>query len=326
MKEKWLQITAEQFNVVTSAISYSKLAGDASTRQYWRLKFNNSLPFSTLLLMWIPDNESYEEPSFINVGNYLREIGVKVPEIYLYEPAENIILLEDCSDNLLQNVIQNKNEEEILKLYELALEEIFKMQFSAGKKGCLAHTRAFDTEKFLWELNFFKKHTLLQHLGISLTKIELEILNRFFLDVAQFLSEQPRYFTHRDYHSRNLLVQNNQIKVIDFQDARMGPAVYDLVSLIYDAYIRLPKEAEDSLIAQFKTKHSDLSEQQLDTMLVQRSLKAAGTFGFMAVEKKNNSYLQYLPRVFDLAEGALEKYPEYKEANKLFKDQVFLKQ
>jgi aminoglycoside/choline kinase family phosphotransferase len=192
---------------------------------------------------------------------------------------------------------------------------------------------AFDTEKLLWELNFFKQHTLLSYFKINLSGEAEKILNRFFLTLAQFLSSQPRYFTHRDYHSRNLIVQDEKIRVIDFQDARMGPCQYDLVSLVHDAYVTLPADVETRLIAEFRHEHKQRAknfsdaqfDKTLDWMRLQRSLKAAGTFGYMAVERKNPNYLPHLPRVFDFAFEVLGKYLEFNETLKLLKEEILQK-
>lgn len=312
MIEQFQTSIAQFVQTDPSKVTLAPLAGDASTRQYWRVHFNNGAPYPTAILMWMPEN-SESEPLFINVQKHLYRLGVHVPKVYQYNPAQQTILLEDCSDNLLQNTIQSKSNEEISELYTLALNELFKMHASPINKDCVAFNLAFDIEKFNWELNFFKTHTLKSHLKRTYSQKEENSLSDFFLQLSQYLSNQPRYFTHRDYHSRNLIVQDNRIRVIDFQDARMGPAPYDLVSLIYDAYVRLPEEIEQNLITQFKERYPTVSDQCIDWMLLQRSLKAAGTFGYMAVKKNKTQYLQYLPRVFNLASQILEKYPEFKE-------------
>ncbi len=321
-----LNTVAQITKIPLEKIFLTPLAGDASTRRYWRVRFADGAPYSTAILMKMSESPTLGERSFSNVGAYLQEIGVAVPQIYYEEPREQLLLLEDCSDNLLQEAIKNKSSEEISNYYFLALDEIFKMQFSKAKRLCVAFDLAFDTEKLMWELIFFKQHTLLNYLKASFSLQEEKTLTSFFLLLAQFLSEEPRYFTHRDYHSRNLMVQNGKIRVIDFQDARMGPCQYDLVSLVYDAYVTLPKKVTLSLIRSFKQEHkkreknhfSDAQfDKALDWMLLQRSLKAAGTFGYMAVERNNRSYLQYLPRVFDLTLGVLEKYSEFNEAKKI---------
>ena len=311
-------------NELKSKATIIPLAGDASTRRYFRLSFHNKSPYKTAILMLFPETLSEgEELPFLNVHRTLTQMGINVPEIYFDMSHDQCLILEDCGDLLLQKAIQNKGEAKILSLYQLALEELFKMQFWQNQNGdCVAYQLAFDTEKLLWELDFFLEQTLRGHLNLKFSPKEEKCLHNFFLNLSSYLANQPRFFTHRDFHSRNLLVQENNIRVLDFQDARMGPCQYDLVSLIYDAYVTLPQKVEKKLINTFIQEHKkrksfskESFEKTLDWMKLQRSLKAAGTFGYMAQARKKKLYLPYLPRVFQLSVAVLKKYPEFKEVN-----------
>lgn len=304
------------------------LAGDASTRRYFRVRFQEKAPFPSAIIMWLAEpSPPEEELPFVNVQRTLSQMGVRVPAIHYNAAFEKWLLLEDLGDRLLQDEIKSTSTEKVLSYYQQAMKEIFKMQFAAGSdRHCLAYRLAFDAEKLCWELEFLKKHTLEGLIGIRFSKTEEKILSSFFVRLSEALSEEPRFFTHRDFHSRNLLVQNETIRVIDFQDARMGPCQYDLVSLIYDAYIELPGDIENQLLEEFKTEHkrrngNRFSDSHFNTitdwMKLQRSLKAAGTFGYMATQRQNGRYLKYLPRVFQLAHEALEKYPEFSDAKQI---------
>src|SRR5678810_813519 len=110
---------------------------------------------------------------------------------------------------------------------------------------------AFDVEKLSWELQFFVKHFLEAYRGASLTASEREALNVELLRIAEELAAEPRVFCHRDYHSRNLMLHDSQLYIIDFQDARMGPDTYDLVSLLRDSYVDLPPQTVGELMAYF---------------------------------------------------------------------------
>ncbi len=317
MIEHFQTSLAQFFKIAATDVALNPLAGDASTRQYWRVNLPEKVPYRTAILMWMPEVPKSGEPDFINVQRYLKKIEVQVPEIYHYDKKNQTILLEDCSDNLLQNAIQGQSEKQILNFYNQALEELFKMQFAPSSKKCVAFDLAFDTEKLNWELQFFKQNTLIDYLNLSFNPKEEKVLDDAFLKIAQFLSKQPRYLAHRDYHSRNLFVQDNTLRVIDFQDARMGPSTYDFVSLVFDTYVTLPRSIEKALTENFYSEHKETSEKELDWMLLQRVLKAGGTFGYMGVKKGKTSYLPYLPRVFDLALTVLEKYPELNDIKEI---------
>jgi hypothetical protein len=106
---------------------------------------------------------------------------------------------------------------------------------------------------------------------------------------------------HRDYHSRNLMLHESQLYIIDFQDARLGPDTYDIVSLLRDSYVDLTEQTVDELIAYFLAlKGLTGSEREFrrrfDVMALQRNLKALGTFGYQTTARRNPVYIQYIPR------------------------------
>jgi N-acetylmuramate 1-kinase len=124
------------------------------------------------------------------------------------------------------------------------------------------------------------------------------------------LAAEPRVLCHRDYHSRNLMVHAGQLFVIDFQDARMGPNTYDLVSLLRDSYVDLPETLVESLRDDFGAEVDESPvefRRRFDVMAMQRNLKALGTFGFQAVSKANPVYAQYVPRTLRYVRDNLER-------------------
>ena len=102
---------------------------------------------------------------------------------------------------------------------------------------------AFDVEKLTWELEFFVKHYLMAYKGFDPSDEERDILRREWAEIVEELAGEPRVLCHRDYHSRNLMLHDGQLYMIDFQDARMGPDTYDLVSLLRDSYVDLTRAA-----------------------------------------------------------------------------------
>ena len=211
----------DETKVHTQDLKISKLAGDASSRLYWRLHFQNK--------NWIiVENEPFESADqfpYINVQKHLLSHEVHVPQIYAASPKLGILLVEDFGDNFLEKVTQNITPRQYAKYYFMALDELFKIHFEASKKNpkCIAFGLAFDTEKLLWELNFTKTNLIEKYLHKTPSKFEEGILNSSFLKICTFLDRETRYFTHRDYHSRNLMIHEGKMGVLDFQDARMGP-------------------------------------------------------------------------------------------------------
>ena len=120
--------------------------------------------------------------------------------------------------------------------------------------------------------------------------------------LAQFLSQDSKWFVHRDYHSRNIMVKDDRLALIDFQDARLGPASYDLVSLCFDSYVPLSmdfrKSVFDKGVAEIAAQGGVEASASILTyfrpMLLQRQLKAIGSFGYLTKEKKRGDYLKYV--------------------------------
>jgi aminoglycoside/choline kinase family phosphotransferase len=141
------------------------------------------------------------------------------------------------------------------------------------------------------------------------------------------LASEPRVLCHRDYHSRNLMLHEGQLYIIDFQDARMGPDTYDLVSLLRDSYLDLPEKVVDELIAYFLAlKGSGGTEQdfrpRFDLMALQRNLKALGTFGFQTTARGNPVYIQYIPRTLRYVRRNLEQLPQFARLRELLATHV----
>src|SRR5207253_10786640 len=130
------------------------------------------------------------------------------------------------------------------------------------------------------------------------------------------MAVQPRVFPHRDYHSRNLMVQDGSLRVLDFQDALMGPSTYDLASLLRDSYLSLAEELIDELVIRYLEGRAKASApldrvtflRLFDLTSIQRNLKAAGRFVYIALEKHNDRYLQYIPRTLGYVRRNLEHY------------------
>ena len=121
----------------------------------------------------------------------------------------------------------------------------------AGVADYLPYGIAFDVEKLTWELQFFAKHFLEGYRGVDADAAARAALAGEFTAIAEELAGEPRVLCHRDYHSRNLMLHEGSLYIIDFQDARMGPDTYDLVSLLRDSYVDFTEPEVEELIAFF---------------------------------------------------------------------------
>jgi len=168
---------------------------------------------------------------------------------------------------------------------------------------CPAYSLQFDVEKLMWEMDFMIKHYIKGFLNQELKPdVETEI-RATLTGLCQTLAEEEKVFVHRDYHSRNLMVRRENLMLIDFQDARMGPRQYDLVSLLKDSYIVLEEETRNELLSYYLHRIEQEGGRKIprsaflkifDWMSVQRNLKAIGTFASQYMEHKNERYLEYI--------------------------------
>jgi len=255
---------------------------------------------------------------FQNVATLFAAMPVPVPRI-LDEAADlGVLALEDLGDVTLQAHLGAVSAAERDRLYREATEVIVTMQ-RRGRElaapGFVPYGIAFDVEKLTWEMEFFIKHFLGAYRGIDLDAPVVGALRDELSSLVAAIAGEPRVLCHRDYHSRNLMVHAGCLYVIDFQDARMGPDTYDLVSLLRDSYVDLPEPLVDELIAQFAAgigSHDGIEEfrRRFDAVALQRNLKALGTFGFQATSRDNPVYAQYVPRTLRHVRENLERRPQ----------------
>ncbi|MEW6202896.1 MAG: phosphotransferase [bacterium] len=302
-----------------------KLSGDASEREYYRIKFHqpvggDSRTAHSVVIMHILEPSPDRERAFTECRAILEEAGVNVPHLFNRSDDGTLFLLEDFGDRTLEQTVAGREHiQECESLYTKAIDMLMKIQFEPMKqprRDCQAFQLSFDEEKLMWELNFFVENAIRIYSGKTIAEKDEKFLREKFLEVVRPLAAEPRFFTHRDYHSRNLMVCGDEIGVLDFQDARMGLIQYDLVSLLRDSYISLP----EPLVEKLKKYYMDSAETKLGEkinrehfehifllMTVQRSLKAAGSFAYLDCVKKKGRYLQHLPTAVNHAISAMER-------------------
>lgn len=277
------------------------LTGDASDRHYFRYVVDHGR--SRVLAVYAGPFE-FDTMPFVNVARLMAQMPLPVPAILGHHDDLGIMELQDLGDTTLQAHLGAASDAERWKLYLRAVELIALLQHRGAELASpsyLPYQAAFDVEKLTWELNFFVQHFLVGYRGVALTDALREALAAAFRPIVEELAAQPRVLCHRDYHSRNLMIHEGRLYVIDFQDARMGPDTYDLVSLLRDSYVDLPEAEVQALIAHFisltgREAQAGAVKDRFDLMALQRNLKALGTFGYQTTARRNPVYLQYIPR------------------------------
>jgi aminoglycoside/choline kinase family phosphotransferase len=285
------------------------LTGDASDRRYFRVLLRGAPPIVLALHSGPIDVETMP---FVAVAQLLREVPLPVPAILHHSNALGILGLEDLGDVTLQAHLGAATPGEHAALYRQAVSFIARLQKRGAELASEAfppYRVAFDVEKLTWELEFFVKHYVIAYRGAAPTEPERDALRGEWSAIVEELAGEPRVLCHRDYHSRNLMLHEGALYIIDFQDARMGPDTYDLASLLRDSYVDLTPAQVDELIAFFLALKTGSGEptraeeaefrRRFDLMALQRNLKALGTFGYQTSTRANPVYIQYMPRTLN---------------------------
>jgi N-acetylmuramate 1-kinase len=302
------------------------LTGDASDRRYFRI-----LPADgpSIVLALHAGAIDFASLPFANVAALLQQIPLPVPIVLDHSDALGVLALQDLGDVTLQAHLGAAAPTEHAALYRQAVALVELLQRRGNELRSdqyLPYRIAFDVEKLTWELDFFVKHFMEAFRGVSLTAAERSALGGEWASIVEELASEPRVLCHRDYHSRNLMLHDGSLYIIDFQDARLGPDTYDLASLLRDSYVDITDVELDDLIAYFLALRSTPDDQdfrrRFDLMALQRNLKALGTFGYQTTTRRNPVYIQYIPRTLNYAKANLEKYPRFDRLRELLSPHI----
>ena len=334
-----------------SNISIAALQGDASNRAYYRLNYTDRDRPATMILMELAEPEAFkkseeavstsairtDELPYLNILRHLAQSDIAVPKLQYYDPTAGLLFLEDLGDQTLEAELKVRTAEEIRRYYRLAIDELLKIQGPATRDrdpNCIAFGRGFDVALLMWEFDHFLEYGIEARTGVSIKPGDRDTIRGTFLKISETLAKEPRVLTHRDYHSRNLMVHRNRIWLLDFQDALMGPSVYDLASLLRDSYAVLPEPMVEEMINYYleqqraqvdpgsKTQDRTAFRKRFDLMSIQRNLKAAGRFVYIDIVKKKGHLVPYIPQTLGYVWRNLNRYEELKTLRDLLQPYV----
>jgi aminoglycoside/choline kinase family phosphotransferase len=292
----------------------SFLAGDASDRKFYRLVCGD---FSAICMMFPKWEGGYggDPLSWLGMQKALQEMEIPVPAILHVDEKECCIWTEDFGDLFLNHELGKHALERshpqfshLLKLYQEALDLLVKAQYPEHAQPSPANMRSFDTEKLMFEMHFFAEHFLHKFLELNVESSFFENVMADLKKLCTWLHAQERVLCHRDYHVRNIMIHDGHAKWIDFQDARMGPHTYDVVSLVRDSYVKISPDVRFELF-QYYFQQTNVARQkqnkqplewsayslEVERMAIQRNIKAIGSFGYLATSKQKPNYLAYVP-------------------------------
>lgn len=309
-------VVAKALGLKSVAIGW--LAGDGSDRCYYRVTSPERTDSLVLMQLSGQDAEllKQDEYDWIKVARILSAQGVFVPEVITTLRDNAAIVIQDYGDVMLEGRVQELAAQDewpaIREMYRRCssiVGQFLKVRPDPSAVWC---KRSFDEDRYIWELHFFQKKYLNDVAGIILSKAEQDTFAREVHALAQDLAAQSRYFVHRDFHSRNIMAQGDKLAIIDFQDARLGSPAYDLVSLCFDSYVPFSGAFRRQIFADgLKVLGVDVA-QTWKSVLLQRQIKAIGSFGYLTVDKGRGDYLKYVDpalRTLEEAEVYDERWP-----------------
>lgn len=309
-------------------LSMTAMPGGASTRRYFRVELPNN---KTAVAMFFPEGGRPEEVQkaydgdrwpFLEVRDLLAEHGIDVPELLAEDTESGWLIIEDLGDETLANWLK-KRPSDRTALYQRAVRDLARAQneLTTLPNACVVASRTFDYDLLRWEIEHFKEWGL-DARDKPLSAADARTWNELADSLARRVAELPRGFVHRDYQSRNLMVvpqpgaPEPRLVWIDFQDAVIGPRVYDLVALLNDSYQEFDRAFVEERLDDYAAAAalSDDSPEgraslldEFDLVTVQRKLKDAGRFVFIDRQKNNPAFLKFVTPTIKKVGGALSR-------------------
>ncbi len=335
MKQHLNKIFSEHLNNNVPITKVEQLHGDASNRIYSRVTLENQQTYIIMQLGKGKTSASEEitnfqgkpaELPFINIDHFLSSCGLHVPFIYHYDEVNRLMLLEDIGDKTLAEIASTDDSAK-KTWYSKAVDLLITMQVSTNMQknpDCIAFQRSFDETLLNWEFDHFLEYGL-EARGIIVEDDDKQVFEAETRKISEIIASYPRCFVHRDFQSRNLMIQDEELVLIDFQDALLGPSVYDLVALIRDSYLELSDSLVNELIEQYaKQLEKDFQEvkYEFNLVTVQRKLKDSGRFVYIDQIKHNSKFLPFIPTSLFYVKDALEQLPEYEAFYEMLKKYV----
>ena len=308
------------------------LTPDASTREYFRIRWIGG----TAIACVYPDGFVSSEQSYLDVTSLFIAADLPVAAILDFDERLGVIVQEDMGDRILRDVIVEAADDEREELILSAIALIPRIQNATAKafeQNSVASRLRFDIEKLTWELEFFKTHYFGTYLNEPLSAEDDAKLSAEFVELSGELESRARVLCHRDFHAANLMIDPaGRLRIIDHQDARIGPVAYDLVSLLLDRVTEPPTAA---WLAEkrrfFLSERERLGLERIDEkefadefrlQTIQRCLKAIGTFSFQSVNRGKTYFVPFIKPMFEIVLRALANLGRYPTIARIVRNEI----
>ncbi len=275
-----------------------RLTGGGSRRMFYRFGYRSQ---SVVVLIQPEGGPEFER--YVRVGNFLRDHRAGTPEFYGMDRGRGILVMEDLGDIHLQDALAGCTRRERIRLYHECIRILVKFQTTittAMMNSGLLKKYPFDFSKLMDETEYFRREFMENLCHMEPEPGWEEERNK----LAKALSQITPVFMHRDFQSKNIMLKEGRIRIIDFQTAHRGPGIYDAAALLKDPYYPLPPDEVEEIL---KRLHSVLSKagipcddfrsyQQLLTWAgIQRNLQALAAFAKLGYREDQREFLRYIP-------------------------------
>ena len=317
----------EFIKIFLQAIALSKeepelrsLAGDGSKRSFWRIILPKSdTTFVAMENLPIDDVSRRQNLAYLHIGRHLYQKGLPVPEIYRVDLAKGWFILEDMGDTHLQTEVYHQKKR--MPLYEKIIEILFRLQIKGSEDF---NTQwCYQTERYdrfvmrRYEADYFRDSFLCDYLGLKKDWSELEESFNYLAETASMADD--RFFLHRDFQSRNIMVSTGKIGIVDWQGGRLGPLPYDLASLLIDPYTDLSSnekidiyESYLLLLKNHQPKWVDPFKRDFPYLAIQRNLQILGAFSYLTKVQKKPYFERYISPALKSLLGLLDELGDTK--------------
>lgn len=278
------------------------IAGDGSKRSFMRII--PSYTGNTYVVMEnFPANEDLakENSAYLMINKHIFNKGLPVPEIYRFDLTNGWFIIEDLGNRSLQDYALNNKDR--MALYEKTIDILFQFQIEGARDfntDWCYQTRIYDKSVMRrYEADYFRDSFLSNYLGMKMDWMKLDGQFDYLSSIASRADNQ--FLLHRDFQSRNIMVNNNQPGILDWQAARLGPLSYDLASILIDPYVNLSAKEKRHLYLQYLSLMKGHEPSWIEPfkgyfpyLAVQRNLQILGAFSFLSRVQGKAYFANYI--------------------------------
>jgi len=303
------------------ASAIEQLTPDASTREYFRIAWKGA----TAIACVYPEPFVAAEQSYLDVTNLFLQVGLPVAQILDFDESLGVIVQEDLGDRILRDILLSADDATRESLILDAVSLVPRIQAATKKAfdlNSVSSRLRFDTEKLVWELDFFKTHYFTTFKGEPLDEDVDAKVSAEFRDLSTELEARARVLCHRDFHAANLMVDGDgRLRIIDHQVARIGAVAYDIVSFLLDRVTEPPTaewlaEKREFFLAErervgLEKIDPKIFADEFRLQTVQRCLKAIGTFSFQSANRGKTYFIPFIKPMFEIVLRAVENLDRF---------------